>query len=64
MCATVCPSEALYFGSREELQRKRRETPINSFVFGQHRVKTKVSLMVDAKTEQLNLDVASFIREE
>jgi Fe-S-cluster-containing dehydrogenase component len=64
MCATVCPSEALYFGSREELQKKRRETAITSFVFGQHRVKTKVSLMVDGKTEQLNLDVASFIREE
>jgi Fe-S-cluster-containing dehydrogenase component len=64
MCATVCPSEALYFGTREELQRKRREAPINSFVFGQHKVKTKVSLMVDRHTDHLELDVASFMREE
>jgi hypothetical protein len=44
--------------------RRRREKPINDFVFGQHQVKTKVSLMVDAKTDHLDLDVASFIREE
>ena len=59
MCATVCPSGALYFGSREEIARKRREKPINSFVFGQRTVKTKVFLMVDPGTERLELDVAN-----
>ena len=64
MCATVCPSEALFYGSREELMRRRREKPINDFVFGQKEVKTKVSLMVSPETERLELDVASFIRDE
>jgi len=64
MCATVCPSEALFYGSREELMRRRREKPINDFVFGQKEVKTKVSLMVSSETERLELDVASFISEE
>ena len=60
MCATVCPSGALYFGSREETLRKRREKPVNSFVFGQRTVKTKVFLMVDPATERLELDVANY----
>ena len=64
MCATVCPSEALFYGSREELMRRRQEKPINDFVFGQKEVKTKVSLMVSPETERLELDVASFISEE
>ena len=64
MCATVCPSGALYFGPREEIERQRREVPISSFGFGAHRVKTKVSLMVDPHTEHLDLDVASFISKE
>jgi len=64
MCATVCPSEALFYGSREELMRRRREKPISDFVFGHQVVKTKVSLMVSHESERLQLDVASFIRAE
>ena len=64
MCATVCPSEALFYGAREEVIKRRREKPINDFVFGQTGVKTKVSLMVSPETERLKLDVASFIRAE
>lgn len=64
MCATVCPSEALFYGSREELMRRRQEKPIGDFVFGHQAVKTKVSLMVSPETKQLELDVASFIRAE
>ena len=62
MCATVCPSEALYYGSREEILRRRPEKPINSFVFGRHKVKTKISLMVRPETAELDLDVASFMQ--
>jgi Fe-S-cluster-containing dehydrogenase component len=61
MCATVCPSGALYYGPREEVEKRRRETPINTFVFGQQVVRTKVNLMVGPATAELVLDVASFM---
>ena len=60
MCATVCPSCALYYGSREELLLRRREKPINSFAFGRQAVKTKVCLMVDPGTNRLELDAAIY----
>src|SRR2546427_12413314 len=34
LCATVCPSGALYYGPRAEVEKRRREQPLNSFVFG------------------------------
>ena len=35
MCATVCPSQALFFGTREEIEQLRpRSQPVNSFQFG------------------------------
>src|SRR6187431_2906814 len=35
MCATVCPSGALYFGSRNEIDKLRQTaTPVNRFQFG------------------------------
>jgi Fe-S-cluster-containing dehydrogenase component len=46
MCATVCPSEALYFGSMEEWKSRRRGRPINSFQFGRQTVKTRVYLVM------------------
>jgi len=61
MCATVCPSGALYYGPRETVAQMRRETPINMFVFGRRVVKTKVNIMVGQDSEALDIDVASFI---
>ena len=47
MCATVCPSQALYFGTREEILEKRpNSVPVNHFIFGKEHVKTKVNLMM------------------
>ena len=63
LCATVCPSEALFYGAREEVLKRRQEKPISDFVFGRQVVKTKVSLMVSPETKRLELDVASFIGE-
>ena len=60
MCATVCPSGALYYGSREEIQTRKKEKPINHFAFGRRAVKTKVFLMVDPDTERLELDTAKY----
>jgi len=61
MCATVCPSGALYFGPRETIEKMRRERSLNTFVFGRQAVKTKVNLMVGDERKALELDVASFL---
>jgi Fe-S-cluster-containing dehydrogenase component len=58
MCATVCPSGALFFGTSSEIE-ARRERPIQRFVFGQEIVQTKVSMMMPVGMEEL--DVASLI---
>lgn len=47
MCATVCPSGALTYGTREEITRNRpNSSPVNHFQFGQQVVKTKVNIMM------------------
>ncbi len=54
MCATVCPSGALFFGTRQELARRRpNSAPINTFVFGRETVRTKVNLMMPKGAKQL-----------
>jgi len=42
MCATVCPSEALWFGTHEEFTRTRSGTLVNEWQFGNQTVTTKV----------------------
>jgi Fe-S-cluster-containing dehydrogenase component len=63
MCVTVCPSGALFFGTREEADRKRRERPMNVFHIGPERVRTKVQLMVPRGTGELEMDVAQLVEE-
>ena len=63
MCATVCPSQALYYGRAEDIERMRVETPINQFQFGQQTVRTKVRLMSTPATDQLDFDILSFMPE-
>lgn len=46
MCATVCPSEALYFGSMEEWQSRRRGKPVNRWRFGKQEVTTGVYMVM------------------
>src|SRR5688500_2997328 len=42
MCASVCPSQALFFGTREEIEASRpRSAPTNQFQFGGQVVSTK-----------------------
>ncbi len=46
MCATVCPSQALFFGTREEIERLRpASAPVNQFQFGQQTITTEVFMM-------------------
>lgn len=54
MCASVCPSQALYYGTREEIKAMRpRSRPVNTFQFGQQTITTKVNMMVPVE-EPLN----------
>ena len=47
MCAAVCPSQALFYGRREEIERLRpRSRPIKRFQFGGQVITTKVNVMV------------------
>ena len=61
MCAAVCPSGALFYGSREEVERLRpRSRPVNQFLFGQQRITTKVQMMVPqgSRVEQVDVTAA------
>ena len=59
MCATVCPSQALFFGTREEIERLRpRSRPINEFRFGLQTIHTKVRMMVPRDAPITHIDVA------
>jgi Fe-S-cluster-containing dehydrogenase component len=61
MCATVCPSQALYFGPRAEVERTRRERSVNEFRFGRQIVKTKVNVMAQPETTVMDFDVVTFM---
>jgi Fe-S-cluster-containing dehydrogenase component len=61
MCATVCPSGAIAFRTREDILEHRRETPINVFNIGPQSVTTKVQMMMPDKTSELEFDVAALL---
>jgi len=62
MCASVCPSQALFFGTREEIEKMRpRSQPINSFQFGNQTITTGVNMMVPRSPIISLLDVATGI---
>lgn len=62
MCATVCPSGALFYGTPEELAEQRSGTPINEFVFGQRVIRTKVHLMMPTGSRQLRVNSQAIVR--
>ena len=50
MCATVCPSQALYFGTREQISALRPQSmPTNTFRFGDQVIRTRVNVMVSRR---------------
>lgn len=58
MCATVCPSQALTFGPRDEIIRSRESSrPVNEFKFGHQLIKTKVNMMVPLNSPVTHIDV-------
>jgi Fe-S-cluster-containing dehydrogenase component len=56
MCATVCPSGALFYGTREEVEDLRRARPVDVFEIGGHELKTLNHVMAPATTERVALD--------
>jgi Fe-S-cluster-containing dehydrogenase component len=47
MCASVCPSEALWYGTLEEYRENRTGSLLRDFFFGRQEVRTKVYTVVD-----------------
>lgn len=65
MCATVCPSQALFFGTREEIIELRpRSAPTNQFQFGGQVISTKVNMMVPRQNQPQYVDVTAAMNEE
>ena len=58
MCASVCPSDALWYGTIEQFNDTRRGSLFRDFMFGRQQVRTKVYTVVD-DTADGPLDVAS-----
>jgi Fe-S-cluster-containing dehydrogenase component len=66
MCATVCPSQALFFGTREQIEQLRpMSTPINRFRFGRQTISTRVYMMmpVELVAREPYLDVTAAMDE-
>jgi Fe-S-cluster-containing dehydrogenase component len=64
MCASVCPSQALLFGTREELARLRPASRVlNVFRFGNQTITTKVNMLVPRNKAARSLDVVSALHE-
>lgn len=60
MCATVCPSQALFFGTREQIDQLRpRSRPVNAFRFGNQTITTKVNMMLPRDSMVQRVDVTS-----
>ena len=47
MCASVCPSDALWYGTPDEFAARRTGRLGDAFVFGNQRVTTKVRVVID-----------------
>ena len=57
MCATVCPSGALWYGSRERMAEMRpNSSPVNEFRFGLQKVRTRVNVMMPKGSTELVVD--------
>jgi Fe-S-cluster-containing dehydrogenase component len=62
MCATVCPSQALMYGTPEEIAESRSGTPVNEFIFGNRTIRTKVNLMMPHGTKRMEVKTDAVIR--
>ena len=56
MCASVCPTGALSFGTYEQIVPLRRTKPVTTHVFGNQSVETKVVLMLPTDDDSVKID--------
>ena len=64
MCATVCPSQALFYGTREQLATLRPQSrPTNTFRFGEQVITTRVSVLVPRTRKPELVDVTAALDE-
>lgn len=60
MCASVCPSQALFFGTREEIERLRPNSrAVNSFKFGRQTITTRVNMLIPKTSPVQQVDVTA-----
>lgn len=65
MCAAVCPSGALFYGTREEIEQLRpRSQAVKKFQFGGQTITTKVNLMTPKVASAEYVDVTAAMNEE
>jgi Fe-S-cluster-containing dehydrogenase component len=57
MCATVCPSGALTYTSRENIERTRQGLAIRDWQFGGEAVRTKVNVLVPRSIERIDVGI-------
>jgi len=62
MCATVCPSQALMYGTPEEIAAERSGRPVQEFVFGNRVIRTKVAIMLPQGHTQLRVVQDAHVR--
>jgi len=59
MCATVCPTQAIFYGTYEEWiaagRAQRGAKPVNTFHFGQQRVRTRNYVIMTNQDEELDI---------
>lgn len=55
MCATVCPSGAITYGTYEEIVAQGRGVPVNTFKFGNQTVRTGVYIMAPPGVEEFQI---------
>lgn len=64
MCASVCPSQALFFGTRAEIEQlRKRSKPVNQFQFGRQTITTRVKMMVPDEAPVEHVDVTAAMHE-
>ena len=64
MCATVCPSGALAFGTAEQMERERPSSEsVNRFRFGRQEITTRVRMMVPRGRAIERVDVTAAMDE-
>lgn len=65
MCATVCPTQAIFYGTYEEWvaagRAKQGAKPVNTFFFGKQRVRTRNYVVMREQDEEL--DVMALVEE-